>query len=570
MGKIFKKIFVKFTNLLYFFSTIWSNGVGVNKMDKRKADEIITQYLQKIYGFAVKKSFSFDEAEDLCSDIVQEVYLSLLKAGDIANIDGYIWRISSYTYSKYVSRKKKQEGVSIDNVILPYYEDYSLEDPDEDLFRLRREVAFLTKTRRQIVYLFYYENHSVSHISKTLAIPEGTVKWHLNKARNELKENFTMERKIGTLGISPYIPTSFGHNGNPGSNSGPEFYLGDKLNCNIVYSVYFEPRSTDEIAEELGVTPVYIEDKVAFLEENGFLIKQPNGKYTTYVQFDPTTYSLELEDRKTLLRQELAQTLAREYAPKIIESVKDITELYVPTGNRQLFEAAAIFYGVANKCYINTGKDLGKYFIKTTAGGNFAAHVNCNSQPSDPDYKPKTDWSKYWSCGNMTRWSDKYPAVYSWSIDTRLSSRKGGWVNNTTEDYEYVYELLNGTLDQNEANAEKFSRLKEREFITDDGEVNIMLVKGKYSDVFDKIPPLEECYKEKIVSFALEYAAMIGKQYPPQMQDLITAYEVGGFIGNTVAVMVMDILYSDGTFAPLTDKERVTSNLLMFTDVLPQ
>ena len=32
----------------------------------------------------------------------------------------------------------------------------------------------------------------------------------------------------------------------------------------------------------------------------------------------------------------------------------------------------------------------------------------------------------------------------------------------------------------------------------------------------------------------------------------------------------MDILYSDGTFAPLTDKERVTSNLLMFTDVLPQ
>lgn len=107
-------------------------------MDKQKADKIITEYLQKIYGFAVKKSFSFDEAEDMASDIVQEVYLSLLKADDIANIEGYIWRISHYTYSKYVSRKKKQEGVSLDNVILPYYEDYSLEDPDEELFRLRR------------------------------------------------------------------------------------------------------------------------------------------------------------------------------------------------------------------------------------------------------------------------------------------------------------------------------------------------------------------------------------------------------------------------------------------------
>lgn len=108
----------------------------------------------------------------MASDIAQEVYLSLLKAEDIANIEGYIWRISSYTYSKYVSRKKKAEGVSLDNVILPYYEDYSLEDPDEDLFRLRREVAFLTKTRRQIVYLFYYENQSVSHISKNLPFPK--------------------------------------------------------------------------------------------------------------------------------------------------------------------------------------------------------------------------------------------------------------------------------------------------------------------------------------------------------------------------------------------------------------
>ena len=58
-------------------------------MDKQKADKIITEYLQKIYGFAVKKSFSFDEAEDLCSDIVQEVYLSLLKADDIAKKLGF-------------------------------------------------------------------------------------------------------------------------------------------------------------------------------------------------------------------------------------------------------------------------------------------------------------------------------------------------------------------------------------------------------------------------------------------------------------------------------------------------
>ena len=56
-------------------------------MEKQKADKIITEYMQKIYGFAVKKSFSFDEAEELCSEIIKEVYLSLLKSENIANTD---------------------------------------------------------------------------------------------------------------------------------------------------------------------------------------------------------------------------------------------------------------------------------------------------------------------------------------------------------------------------------------------------------------------------------------------------------------------------------------------------
>ena len=42
-------------------------------MDKQQADKLITEYFQKIYGFAVSKSFSYAEAEDLCGDIVQEV-----------------------------------------------------------------------------------------------------------------------------------------------------------------------------------------------------------------------------------------------------------------------------------------------------------------------------------------------------------------------------------------------------------------------------------------------------------------------------------------------------------------
>lgn len=64
-----------------------------------------------------------------------------------------------------------------------------------------------------------------------------------------------MERKIGKLGLAPITATGFGHSGNPGNNGAPEFYLKDKLNLNIVYSVYHTPRTKEEIAEELGLTP---------------------------------------------------------------------------------------------------------------------------------------------------------------------------------------------------------------------------------------------------------------------------------------------------------------------------
>ena len=539
-------------------------------MDKQKADNIITEYLQKIYGFALKKSFSYEEAEELCADIVQEVYLSLLKTDEIVNLEGYIWRISEHTYSKYVSSKKKQQGVSIDGMELPVQDTYAFENSQEDILRLRREIAFLTEKRRKIVYLFYYEDTTVAWIAKELGMPQGTVKWHLNKARNELKEGFSMERKIGKLGLSPITATNFGHSGDPGSNGGPEFYLGDKLNLNIVYSVYFEPKSREEIAEELGVTPVYIEDKINFLEGNGFLVPVGGNRFTTYVKFSPTTYSLELQENRLRKQLEIAALLVREYVPAVRAAIADVQEVYIPGGNRELLEAAAIFYGVANKCNISIQKDVSKYYIKTTTGGNFIAYVELPQGQTNPEYKPTLQLPSYWTCGSMTRDSEKYPAVYGWSIDTRLCTRKGGWQNNYTSDYEYVYEFLNGTLADNAANAEKFQRLRERKYLTEDNQVNIILVKGAGNEFFDKIPALDDTLKETFANFALEVAMQEAKNYPLQMQDLVIGWETSGFVSNVVALMVMDILYGNGTFQPLTENEKVTSNFIMFSDILPE
>lgn len=539
-------------------------------MNKQQADKLIVEYLPKIYGFAMKKSFSFEEAEELSSDIVTQVYLSMLSAKDISNLDGYVWRISQHVYSKFVSSKKKREVVSIDGMDIPDNTPVWDENSKSEIDLLRREIAFLTQTRRKIVYSFYYENKPISTISKETAIPEGTIKWHLNKARNDLKEGFIMERKIGKLGIKPIETLGFGHSGNPGRNSGPEYYLGNKLNLNIVYSVYHTPRTVTEIAEELGITPVWIEDTVKGLEENGFLVKQAGNRYTTYVKFDPESYSLEQQDKRLQKQMEIARLLARDYVPKVRAAIADVEDIYIPSGNRELLEAAAIFYAVTNKCGISVKTDLSKYNIKTLAGGEFIAFVHIPTTQSDPDYVPSQQFPPYWACGNMTRWSEKYSSVYSWSIDTRYCSRKGAWENNLTSDYEYLYEFMTGAIKDTPANKEKLERLRKRRYLTDDNKINIMVIKGDQKEFFSKLPPLDEELKKTFADYALEQAMLIAKDYPPQMHDLVVNWNAGGFVGTTVALMLMDILYGNGTFKPLTEEEKVTSNLLMFCDRLPE
>ena len=378
-----------------------------------------------------------------------------------------------------------------------------------------------------------------------------------------------MERKIGRLGLKPIKAESIGHSGNPGTNEGPEFYLGDELNLNIVYSVYHTPKTKEQIAQELGITPVYIEEKIAFLENNGFLVRQAGNKFTTYVQFFPETYSLERQETTMKKQLEIAHLLAKDYALSVRRLVSGVESVYIPSGNRELLEAAAIFYGIANKCRLHIKGDLSPYFIKTTAGGDFIVHVEIPAIQSDPDYTPTLNLPNMWSCGDMTRYSEKYP-VSSWSIDSRYSSREGGWKNNFTSDYEYLYEYMTGAITEDRVNEDKFKRLRERQFLSEDNRINIMMVKGTSEEFFAKIPELDDGTKKEFAHYALESAEILARDYPPQMRDLVISRTAGAFVGNTVALMVMDILYGNDTFRPLTDREKITSNLIMFSDRLPE
>ncbi|MBQ7847026.1 MAG: hypothetical protein IJ344_01945 [Clostridia bacterium] len=250
-------------------------------------------------------------------------------------------------------------------------------------------------------------------------------------------------------------------------------------------------------------------------------------------------------------------------------AVAEVKDVYIPSGNRELFEGAAIFFAITEKCGLSSKRDLSKYFIKDTAGGDYIAYVGLERACVDPEYKSTFPKKNYGACGLMTRKSMKYN-VSSMSTDTRLDSREGYWVNNQNTDYEYLYEVLSGTIKEDAVNGEKFKRLRERGYLTDENKVETMVFKGTMKEFCDLLPAPDEQLKERFAAFALEQAMLEAKHYPPQMQDLVVENKVGNFIGSAVAIMVMDLLYEEGIFKPLTEEEKISANLLVFSDILPE
>lgn len=84
------------------------------------------------------------------------------------------------------------------------------------------------------------------------------------------------------------------------------------------------------------------------------------------------------------------------------------------------------------------------------------------------------------------------------------------------------------------------------------------------------IPGPDKSLLDEFAKFALEQAMIQAKQYPPQIQDRFVYDFMDCAIGHTVAMMVLDELYENGTFRALNDQEKVTANLLMFADKLPE
>ncbi|MBQ9944101.1 MAG: RNA polymerase sigma factor [Clostridia bacterium] len=268
-------------------------------MNRQTVEKTITEYLKPIFGFALKRCKSIHDAEDLSQEIATRAFRALLVKDDVADMGKFIWTVAHNTLSNYYRDAAKSIiGISVDEaaelIAAPCLE------PDEDdnteaVHRLQHEIAYLSKLQRRIVIAYYFENRKQADIAQELGIPLGTVKWHLFEAKKELKRGMDTMREASQLKFNPIKFHSYGINGSVGKKSIDEFFR-STLAQNICYCVRNTAKTVNEIADDLGVSPVYVETEVEFLEEYGFLQAQKDKYIVNFIITEPTAELFALQN----------------------------------------------------------------------------------------------------------------------------------------------------------------------------------------------------------------------------------------------------------------------------------
>ncbi len=226
---------------------------------------------RRIYAFAYRKMGGAREAEDLSQEILLALFSSDI--GRAQNRTAYLYGVCRHVWARYLSRNKPHwEATRYESAIdfLSDGRDVSERiEKSAEYEALRREIARLSHARREALVMRYFERKTDAEIAQALCVSPATVRWHLYKARDELKGRLQMETRNG---MRAPIRMEVGHSGNVIDQSLCGL-KNDLLTQNIAWTLYGPPKRAQDVARELDVPAVYVENKIEALANLDYVKK---------------------------------------------------------------------------------------------------------------------------------------------------------------------------------------------------------------------------------------------------------------------------------------------------------
>lgn len=317
-------------------------------------NDILTAYIERIYGYSIKHTFSRDEADELSQEILFTVIKQFPTLSDKEKFEPWLWGIAGNVTKVFRRKQGKQRAMcSFDSLEIWYADEYPFID-DEIYEQMRKKITQLSKIYRDIIVLHYYDNLSCRQIAEKLNIPEGTVTWRLSEGRRKLKEEcVSMNIPITENALRPVsLKISIHGNGNYDGKEKPfpDTFINDALSQNILYHCYSESKTVEDLSKLCGVPAFYIEDTINRLLYREAVTEPVKGKYQT----DFLIYGDEQAEYAEKAFNIIGE-IADEFCDTLKKFTEDVLELNIYTAGKSANELCYLF-GILVMEYLN-----GKY-----------------------------------------------------------------------------------------------------------------------------------------------------------------------------------------------------------------
>lgn len=236
------------------------------------------ELIENTYLFCVKRISDSEAAKDLAQDILYEAVRALSSGREFVSFYSWYWKMARNKYADHVRSKRSPHlpiesagGIAAD-VPAPIERLIAA----EDISALNYSLSRLASAYREILIRFYLREQSVQSIADDLGIPVGTVKRRLFDARKKLKEGFDNMNNIGTSAYAPaHVDWFWGGCAMQASN----LMDSSKIVQQIMVICRTVQKSVNDIADEMGIAPVYLEEILERMAEEKLLLTPAKGKY---------------------------------------------------------------------------------------------------------------------------------------------------------------------------------------------------------------------------------------------------------------------------------------------------
>lgn len=543
-------------------------------MRKEEVEKIVSEYINPIFSYVCRRVSHEEDRQDLTQEICLRLYQSLCLK-EIDTPEKYVWVVAKHCLVNYYRKKGKEKFISVES--MP--PEAELTDgstgllermvADENVRKLQSEIAYLSKIQRQIVIQYYFEEKKQSEIAASLKLPLGTVKWHINEAKQQLKKGMETMREVQELKFNPITFDKVGMCGSTGEMGSASNMFHSSLSQNIIYAVYRQAKSINEIAEALAVSPVYVESELEFLEEMSLVIRD-GKKYLANILIDDDC------DEELLKQQEqLYEQAAGSMAIRMYDFVQNGGYLkhpdFVGPADENLVMWSLIFYLLTWNANHKTER------ITFEEAADIRADGGCNiiqavvENETVRKHMEKFGMDKFCGpCWNEYRLENK-GAVTLWLCDgdwteKRVTEHYGG--PNIARDLELLIRFCMGET----LLPENYAYLLQKNYIRREGDKFVFAIpvlrRGEVQkELLDKAAEIRnhvmEEYKEQIES----YKKAVLKTVPAHMRIqqeyfLQNMFSTDGWL----VLFARKKLVEEGRLCPLQEEEKVYATQLLLID----